>query len=361
MNQIYEQKYLKYKAKYLELKNTMIGGVICPVCGKDYTPAAGERCNCVTPAQKEHSAEATHVKEGETFHIFVSGIGFHAVLDKWISSFRDHIINLIPARFIKIEIKYYDPLEGHAGESLSGHLKYLNTNLIKKDKENPRLNSNFYNDYLPIEVICRINKKSYIIIDLAHAFIPSKKGFVISNEYGNANKEEKKEEFEVVWLYPQSYLGDIKDGEYFEYFRVKDDNTIITYYDRLFDKGINYNDFSDSSSDEYLSPDNKLYQIMYRINPKINEKNAYFKLGDYPMEYTNKKIQDKIINIHLRHMGISAYNLKKVYLWDRLWDDKPYSLEKLLQLPKLPEELQKTIDDDIEKELNLIKKPEFKK
>jgi hypothetical protein len=60
-------------------------------------------------------------------------------------------------------------------------------------------------------------------------------------------------------------------------------------------------------------------------------------------------------------MGISAYNLKKVYLWDRLWDDKPYSLEELLQLPKLSEELQKTIDADIEKELNLIKKPEFKK
>jgi len=63
MNQMYEQKYLKYKAKYLELKNQMKGGVICPTCGKDYNPSVGEKCNCsnVKPVKVTHSAKATFV------------------------------------------------------------------------------------------------------------------------------------------------------------------------------------------------------------------------------------------------------------------------------------------------------------
>ena len=63
MNQMYEKKYLKYKAKYLELKNQMRGGVICPTCGKDYNPVVSERCNCssVAPVQDIQSAKATFV------------------------------------------------------------------------------------------------------------------------------------------------------------------------------------------------------------------------------------------------------------------------------------------------------------
>ncbi len=60
---MYEQKYLKYKAKYLELKNNMLGGVICPNCGKDYNPEAGERCNCSSVQKITHSAKATYVDE----------------------------------------------------------------------------------------------------------------------------------------------------------------------------------------------------------------------------------------------------------------------------------------------------------
>jgi len=70
---MYEQKYLKYKAKYLELKNQMKGGVICPTCGIDYNPSAGERCNClnVIPVQDIHSAKATYVDKNSQSKIII--------------------------------------------------------------------------------------------------------------------------------------------------------------------------------------------------------------------------------------------------------------------------------------------------
>jgi hypothetical protein len=270
---------------------------------------------------------------------------------------------LIPDRFTKIKFRYYDPLNDLWGiDILNEYITYLDTILIKKDNENPRLNSKYYKDYLPIEVISKTKKKSYIILDLAHAFIPSKKGFVKLHEGANINNDEKKDEFEVVWLYPQSYLGDIKPNEYFEYFNVLSDNTVITYYDKLFDKKINIDDFEDWPSYNGINEKDKLYQIMYRINPRIHQKNSnsYYKLSEYQMQYNNQNIQDIIINIYLKHMKISIFDLKK-QMWDKLWTDIPYSFEELLQLLKIPAQLQKEIDDEIEVELNKIKKPEFKK
>jgi len=80
MNQMYEQKYLKYKAKYLELKNQMRGGVICKSCGRSYNPVAGEKCICKTSEVEKVKkpklipAEATFIDNTnlEKINIFIN-------------------------------------------------------------------------------------------------------------------------------------------------------------------------------------------------------------------------------------------------------------------------------------------------
>jgi hypothetical protein len=323
---------------------------------------------------EEYNDKLEDIKNNqETFYVYVTGIADWGnrldetkkdnVFYAWIrNNFRDHIISLIPTRFTKIKIRYYDPLsDTWKKETLKEYIEYLDETLIKGDNKNARLNSKFYKDYFPIEIISKTKNKSYIVLDLAHAFNPSRKGYVILDEGGNVNKHEKKDEFKIILLYPQLYLGNLPKGEYFEYFRVNPDNTVITYYDKLFDKNIKISDFNDSNSKDVIDDkSNKLFQIMYKINPKINNKNSnsYFKISQFPIEYNNKNIEDIIINIHLKHLGSNIYNIKKL-MWDALWDDTTTDI--FSKLPKISTALQTTIDGEIEVELNKLRKPEFKK
>jgi hypothetical protein len=87
---------------------------------------------------EEYNDKLEDIKNNqETFYVYVTGIAdWGNKLDEtkkdnvfyaWIrNNFRDHIISLIPTRFTKIKIRYYDPLnDTWTKEGIKDYIEYL--------------------------------------------------------------------------------------------------------------------------------------------------------------------------------------------------------------------------------------------
>ena len=133
----FKNKYLKYKEKYLELKNTnLIGG------------------------------------DPDTFYLYVTGIadGFsygYQYLEYWNETLKRKIIEKIPDNFTKIEITYYDPLD--YGADLTNREEIITECTSKLDVPCNRVVKNeFIAENFPIPF--EFGEKKYLIVDLAHIF-----------------------------------------------------------------------------------------------------------------------------------------------------------------------------------------------
>ena len=255
------------------------------------------------------------IKDEETFYIYVTGItdGGSLIQNKsinipnydhiaskkfWLDGgIRNHILPLIPDRFKKIKIRYYDPIgtikyspyfflktklfkvyeehiakfdydskliklednyrdnfseyekkkeelekefidfvnidywnkEKESDEELKKYmniyLDYLQKNLIDEDNKNPRINSKFYKEYFPTQIISKTKEKSYFVIDFAHIFNKStRKDYVYFKYSHNPLEEDRNTEFKLITIYP-NYLTDLTD--FSALIKINDDNTVV--------------------------------------------------------------------------------------------------------------------------------------
>lgn len=67
----FEQKYLKYKDKYLNLKKQIGGKIRCKKCNIEYDPDAGETCLCTKFREGAAAAKGyfESLKIGQKFHL----------------------------------------------------------------------------------------------------------------------------------------------------------------------------------------------------------------------------------------------------------------------------------------------------
>lgn len=157
----YHSKYLKYKLKYLTLKNQKSG--------------------------------ASLESSDNIFHIYTTGIANWGQFDthgqnlitNWNSGVRENIISKVPENF-QIKIYHYDPLlvvDGSSGpvkmkdDKKTYTMGYINQNLIPVDLNNDRvISSDFIEDYFNPEII----NNPYIVLDFYGLYdYPNEIGYVI--------------------------------------------------------------------------------------------------------------------------------------------------------------------------------------
>jgi hypothetical protein len=164
MDEIFKNKYLKYKNKYLNLKKQL-------------------GCNLFN------------------FYIYTTGIadwGMNPNLANfWVNTLQDIVIKHIPDVYKYIYIKHYDPIGSiEPSQNLPMNIKNFIQNdiqnLLIRKMEDPRIKENTYiMDYLPIDEINTFvnspefssNFHNHIIIDMGHIFtyIINKPSYVLFN------------------------------------------------------------------------------------------------------------------------------------------------------------------------------------
>jgi hypothetical protein len=199
----YQEKYLKYKGKYLSLKS-QIGGIY------------------------------------DTFYIYTTGIAEWGHLDRslklWNDTLCKQICDIIPRNFTKIHIVHSDILKGvpeeKKDEIFANILDKIEIDLVI----DPRIvDSNFQTEPLDFAAIS-IQSNPYIIIDIAHLCKYVQDEFsshnitraFIAGAYGEPQGEPMN--LNVIYL---GYMGG--DLINTSFFRVNEDNTITTYINKLLD------------------------------------------------------------------------------------------------------------------------------
>jgi len=242
----YQKKYLKYRQKYLNLKNSLdlenqFGGTVFTI----YTTGIADWTN---------------------------GIEISRTIQVWNDVFCNHLLTLIPERFTRIRINHHDTLQQFATPSVPYNPEdlpfreptseertrisaFINHKLVRLDNTKPRVESSFSSDYLPTEEVERMTH-SYILIDLAHVYENVNEHNCVKYSYeifrsirDPAIREiESRKRFYLQRVHP-SYLGDYYDrsditisdsdrNEINEYmltklFEVNADNTVTTIINKL--------------------------------------------------------------------------------------------------------------------------------
>ena len=301
MNNIYyKNKYLKYKNKYIQLRAIQKGGTWdctkctfnnehsddrCELCEepkpdpKILTTWDCSRCTfknkkmdnkCIMCENTPPSTMATSITASSyatsitaspatcatstKFYIYTTGIADwdnkETIAAKWNNNVCANILSQIPSRFNDIYILHSDILkpmdeyDNMINEEQRGIiLKTFNQLLSTNDLTKPRVKKSSFT-LMPIDF--NTLETPHIIIDMAHLFIYNKTGLVtIGHTMPPYN-------IKSIYL---GYFGDqvftIKANQKYDYniyiashtqyFKVNDDNSIITYIDRLIHLKYDYN------------------------------------------------------------------------------------------------------------------------
>jgi hypothetical protein len=251
----YQEKYLKYKQKYLELKKIQTGGA-------------------------------------NTFYIYTTGFadnGTNSVANEWVSSFREKILSLIPAKYDKIVILHSDPLMD-VEPALRMRTIELTKELLMSDFLNERvIQSEFTTEPINFRSLHRKHQsRDYIVIDCAHIFLYI--GIKIvqnADTYGRANDQLGLSPFPLNCIYPGFIPNKDINGEMYvpnnilstlNLFIVNEDGSIITYIDKLISNNISY---------EPHNPDMFILNIYKKIKRPIIDK-WRSKFGRVGEDFDNK-------------------------------------------------------------------------
>jgi len=255
---MYKDKYLKYKNKYITLKNQ----------------------------------SGSSLQSKPLFYIYTTGIADWGNLDKlllfWNKLLCDHVCSLIPPRF-DIKILHSDILleltygigPNHMILDQKVYLTEQINLLLLENLENERIvESSFQTEPLNFREIR--GKIPYLIIDFAHLFKYSKDLINISpngsvkvfQNYNDLELNDDGLELNVIYV---GYLGEnqILDSKLskryislLNFFRVNDDNTVITIINKLLNK-IRFNQLLDQ---ELFDPTDRIDIIMKQIRRKLQDK-----------------------------------------------------------------------------------------
>ncbi len=238
----YQEKYLKYKQKYLNLKRMQRGGA-------------------------------------KIFYIYTTGFadnGTSNVAKEWVRAFREKVLSLIPAKYDQIVILHSDPLMGDdIVLSMRDRIIETTRELLMTDFTIDRVKSSEFTTE-PINFRSlhrRHNSRDYIVIDSAHIFSYIDIKIVQNSDtYGRANEQIGLSPFPLNCIYP-GYIPnrDVK-GEMnvpnnimstCDLFIINEDGSIITYIDKLIMNNIEHNP---------LNPDNFVLNIYKKIRKTIIDK-----------------------------------------------------------------------------------------
>ena len=351
------------------------------------------------------------INNEQTFYIYVTGIADqgHIIRGKpinipgyterdiypeaytsfwWDGGICNHVIPLIPDRFTKIKIRYYDPIDGgefpayfspqnifeqkkrdcdnlyltiqrkyrneltnvdyqreineldieikRDKEYVDTHdvktdeeylrymdiyLDYINEHLIKEDNKNPRINSRFYKDFFPTDVISKTKEKSYIVLDLGHVFSSSltEKGCAHFASSYNPLERGNPETFKLNTIYPLDVLviEPISGTRYINkrLFKVNNDNTVVTYLDKLRSLGIIQGGYNERPMNIYNVFEAIVNYMMNKIVSNYNKTVAFLRNITKP--------------IYLRYLPLTEDALT-----DIIWNNEFNNCEELLQIIK---------------------------
>jgi hypothetical protein len=192
----YKEKYLKYKSKYLNLKN-IIGGA------------------------------------DEIFTIYTTGIAYGDISKFWDQNkILDNTLRLIPKRYNKIIINHTEIDKN-----------FNSTELIASDMRSSTLTRNIVSTYTPIafDFSSIEEHKSYLIYDFAHLYRYINENHV--GYYALESESGKKNRLELVSIY-FAFAGSLNKNDnksilvkYIvqktDFFTVKEDGTVITFVNTL--------------------------------------------------------------------------------------------------------------------------------
>ena len=295
----------------------------------------------------------------EIFTIYVTGIADWCdgtkpsnLMIVWNRVFRNHILSLVPARFKHIHIIHHDILES----LIDGKLQirpseerviisnFINDYIIKEDNKIPKVVSVFNNSYLPLD---RLEKRipSYILLDLAHAFEYTEK-------IGYMKLDDK--EYKINRLHERYYGDDIEGIKYYKYFHVNEDNTVVSYYDKLIESGLP------------CGIDDLIPIPSFNIDSIKLEKHIIKNLREYKMyQDETETIQNTLDSLNYLVTNIYLYKLQTSFddinkkIWNSIWDGTAKSIEKNIDASlkaKLTAPIIAEIDEDINKTLQKLKK-----
>lgn len=313
----YSTKYLKYKEKYINLKNNLtnkIGGVT----------------------------------RNKTFYIYTTGVSEWESFDKTLKFWSDvicgKICSLIPQRFNDIQILHSDILLDFNNEIKPIEEKdkissTINQLLISDFSIDSRISQSLFT-YDPLNFNEIKLNTPYIIIDFAHIFrytgipiqiTPNESTQVyIAGHYGEQVQGNETETYNLNVIY-LGYIGmeQVRDSRrnnrmisYFNFFRVNDDDTITTFFNKVLDR----NRFTELKIMELHDPSEKIDNIFTRIRYKIedefiknkknlfesdfifDDKNNQFKIVSDIMNFimNTDMVEDDIIN-YISHQIIMRF------------------------------------------------------
>jgi hypothetical protein len=279
------EKYLKYKSKYLDLKNKYIsqsgGGELSEEESKlikDVNNNIDNICDLyndknhinslqiknliilllsytnemlapsISKPQSVHSSHSSHsshsaqahtyeYNEDDTFYIYTTGMGDNNVMNIWKNCRYLNIINQIhPYNFKNIIIEHYDPEDKNKIE-IEKILKEQDTNYFKIKTEQTFISRKF--DYTSLEN----TTKHYIVLDFAHV-IYYYYNFHNLEYYmcDSIQKEKIKYNLNCIYInYPTNLDAINNYWENITYFKYDKDSRKITSYIELFLVGLSYN------------------------------------------------------------------------------------------------------------------------
>lgn len=280
----------------------------------------------------------------EIFTIYVTGIADWCdgtkpsnLMIVWNRAYRNHILSLIPDRFKHIHIIHHDILESiidgklqiRPSEERVKISNFINDYIIKEDNKIPKVVSVFNDSYLPLD---RLEKRihSYILLDLAHAF-------EYTDKIGYMKLDDK--EYKINRIFYRYHGNDIELTIYPKYFHINDDNSVISYYDKLLEVGLYVVPIFDINTikfDEHIIKSLKGYKMS-------DEKNV-----DITMDYLNTLIT----KIYLDKLEISSLDAIDIIIWRTIWDGSVISI--ITELQKEFKSILESIKIEINTEINEV-------
>jgi hypothetical protein len=192
------------------------------------------------------------------FTIYTTGIAdstdgitkFSLMQSNWNDWFCNYVLSFIPDRFKKIKILHHDILMQFTSPTRSSTdpteeekiriTKFINERINNYDNKNPKVESKFIIDYLPIKDIEK-KKSPYIILDFSNIFINmNDHGYVIeSNHYNFKKKIDINNRYKLKSFYPEYASTELRDFLYkksIPLFTVDSDDNVYTFIDHIIDK-----------------------------------------------------------------------------------------------------------------------------
>lgn len=220
------------------------------------------------------------------FVIYTTGLsswGSKDIIDVWFKGGRrDNILSSINERFTNIYIYHYDPLLKSEGMELADTkdniIKYINDNL--SIPKNSRIKEELF-IIEPFNYLININfDNPYIIIDSAHLFNYNynsvDKHYLLYNNYYDENKSttEKIKNVKSIYIpYPLKKGNPDNIWEEITYFKIDENNNVITFSEKLLERGYTYT----------FNPTDILEQIFNKIKKSIYVlwRVKYIRVGQY--------------------------------------------------------------------------------